>query len=189
MGNTIIRSLKQYDQEKEKQIRPRSGRRDFLKIGMWKTYMFTSIIAFFIALDVQILYGWLSHLLPDKQWKKELEAAYKENRVIRAELVRTELIEEKNNGHRKPNQYYKCSYRYWVDDCYYKCDVLTDDNPRRTLSILYEKEHPEISTSIYGNESWRYRNAPKWWQYILYFFLMFGIMYLILRYTMPFHIE
>ena len=81
MGNTIIRSLKQYDQEKEKQIRPRSGRRDFLKIGMWKTYMFTSIIAFFIALDVQILYGWLSHLLPDKQWKKELEAAYKENRI------------------------------------------------------------------------------------------------------------
>lgn len=186
MGNTIIRSLKQYDQEKEKQIRPRSGRRDFLKIGMWKTYMFTSIIAFFIALDVQILYGWLSHLLPDKQWKKELEAAYKENRVIRAELVKTELIEEKNNGHRKPNQYYKCSYRYRVDDCYYKCDVLTDDNPRRTLSILYEKEHPEISTSIYGNDSWRYRNAPKWWQYILYFFLMFGIMYLILRYAFPY---
>ena len=119
-----------------------------------------------VALEGQLFYFWISHLMPDKLWKKELNKAYRENRVIKADFDREV---DRENG------YKLLFYKYRVAGVEYEMQMLSDSFPSHQVSIMYEKDHPEIATPIYHNSEWKRKYLPKWWMYLIAFLMMLAI--------------
>lgn len=139
--------------------------------------MFSWIMSFIIAVEGQIVFYYVIHRLPNKAWKKEVAAAYKEHRVIAAELVHSEEVPGKSAMK-------KLSYRYRVGDVFYKCVMLSDSYPSNKILVFYEKEHPEISSPVYYRDAWVQKFMPSWWAYLLVFLaVLFGV-FLFLQYVM-----
>ena len=138
-------------------------------------YMVSWLISVLLALEGQLIFIWLSHMLPNKMWRKELAAAYKENRIVNAKLMRCEEVE----GHHGLKRLF---YEYVIRNNSYCCIVLSDSFPSANIHVLYEKEHPEVSTPVTDSFRWIKRRLPPWWSSLLVFLTCLSIALVLTRF-------